>query len=266
LRVAEEVLRRNPVHLEAMNVGPVPTEIRPLVQGLNRLFERLTVALETERRFTDDAAHELRTPLAALKTQAQVCLRATDSDERILALNNVVNSVDRATHLVDQMLILARLDPSANTPVKKQINLHDLAAEVIAQLVPTAMKKGINIEITGSEHSIVDTDSVSLSIMIRNLVDNAIRYTPSGGDVIIDIGKDADNKTVLSVSDTGPGIDEELQSRVFDRFYRVTGNSSPGCGLGLSIVKRIADLIELRVELKNKVDGSGLIASVHFNS
>jgi two-component system sensor histidine kinase QseC len=264
-RVAEEVVRRDPQHLDAMDVGPVPTEIRPLVQGLNNLFDRLKSALETERRFTDDAAHELRTPLAALKTQAQVSLRATDDEERIQALINVVNSVDRATHLVEQMLILARLDPSANTPVKEPINLHDLTAEVVAQLVPSAMKRNTNVEITGSEDTVVYSDPISLSIMIRNLADNAIRYTRPNGEVIIDIGKPNQDEVVLSVSDTGPGIDSELQARVFDRFYRVTGNSSTGCGLGLSIVKRIADLNNLRVELRNKENHEGLLASVHFD-
>ena len=265
-RVAEEVVRRDPQHLESMDVGPVPTEIRPLVQGLNRLFDRLKSALETERRFTDDAAHELRTPLAALKTQAQVSLRATDDEERKQALQNVVNSVDRATHLVDQMLILARLDPSSDSLVKERINLHELAADVIAQLVPSAMKRNTNVEITGSEDTFVYADPISLSIMIRNLVDNAIRYTGENGEVIIDIGKPDDHATVLSISDTGPGISQDLQNRVFDRFYRVTGNASTGCGLGLSIVKRIADLNGLRVELTNKEDGSGLVACVHFSA
>jgi len=263
-RVAEEVVRRDPQHLEPMDIGPVPQEIRPLIKGLNNLFRRLKSALEMERRFTDDAAHELRTPLAALKTQAQVSLRATNDDEKVQALNNVVNSVDRATHLVDQMLILARLDPTADALVKGRINLHDLAAEVIAQLVPSALKKNTTVEITGSEDKIVYADPVSLSIMIRNLVDNAIRYTKENGEVIIDISEPQENEVVLSVSDNGPGIEPILQSRVFDRFFRVTGHASTGCGLGLSIVKRIADLNNLKVELNNKNNGSGLMASVHF--
>ena len=264
-RVAEEVVRRDPQHLDSMDVGPVPTEIRPLVEGLNKLFDRLRSALETERRFTDDAAHELRTPLAALKTQAQVALRATDDREKTQALNNVVNSVDRSTHLVEQMLILARLDPSASMPAREPINLHDLTAEVVAQLVPSAMKLNTDIEITGSEDTIVYSDPVSLSIMIRNLADNAIRYSKSNGEVVINIDSINPDEVVLSVSDSGPGIEPELQSRVFDRFYRVTGNAATGCGLGLSIVKRVADLNNLRVELTNKENGTGLVASVHFN-
>lgn len=265
-RVAQEVTRRDPEYLEPVQVGSVPTEIRPLVTSLNHLFKRLQEALETERRFTDDAAHELRTPLAALKTQAQVSLRASDDGQRRQALLNVVNGVDRATHVVEQMLTLARLDPSTSRLVREEINLHNLAADVVALLVPAAMAKSINIEIIGSEDAIVFAEPVSLSILIRNLVDNAIRYTAIEGEVIVSIDTQPGEQVILSVADTGPGIDQSLQGRVFDRFYRVAGNSSSGCGLGLSIVKRIADLNGLHVDLKNKAEGQGLIATVLFGT
>jgi two-component system sensor histidine kinase QseC len=265
-RVTNEVTRRDPKYLEPLAVDPVPTEIRPLVSSLNKLFERLDNALETERRFTDDAAHELRTPLAALKTQAQVSLRATSDEERQQALRQVINSVDRASHLVEQMLTLARLDPSSSTLVREKVNVHDLAADVVAQLVPAAIQKNLNIEITGDESAVVSVEPVSMSILIRNLVDNAIRYTPIEGDVVIHVDKTGDGKVVLSVLDTGPGIAAELQERVFDRFYRVVGNSSSGCGLGLSIVRRVADLNGLHLELRNRRDETGLVASVYFDN
>ena len=264
-KVAQEVTRRDPEYLASMDVGPVPSEIKPLVISLNSLFDRLQVALELERQFTDDAAHELRTPLAALKTQAQVSLRATNEEERQQALRQVLKSVDRATHLIDQMLTLARLDPAATTLVRQKINLHELAAEVVAELVPIALEKNIEIEITGNEDVVVSAEPVSLSVLIRNLVDNAIRYTPSHGAVVLDIKPQTDHQVILSVEDSGPGINPDLQGRVFDRFFRVTGNSSPGCGLGLSIVQRVADLNRLTVDLKNKDNGSGLVASVNFS-
>ncbi|MGD8568047.1 MAG: ATP-binding protein [Gammaproteobacteria bacterium] len=265
-KVTNEVTRRDPEYLEPLAVNPVPTEIRPLVSSLNKLFERLHTALETERRFTDDAAHELRTPLAALKTQAQVSLRATSDEERQQALRQVINSVDRASHLVEQMLTLARLDPSSSTLMREKVNVHDLAADVVAQLVPAAIQKNLNIEITGDETAVVSVEPVSMSILIRNLVDNAIRYTPIEGDVVINVDRTADDKVVLSVLDTGSGIAAELQERVFDRFYRVVGNSSSGCGLGLSIVKRVADLNGLHIELRNRRDETGLVASVYFDN
>jgi two-component system sensor histidine kinase QseC len=264
-KVAQEVTRRDPQFLESMEVGPVPSEIKPLVISLNSLFDRLQVALELERQFTDDAAHELRTPLAALKTQAQVSLRATNEEERQQALRQVINSVDRATHLIEQMLTLARLDPAATTLVREKVNLHELTAEVVAQLVPIALKKNIEIEITGEEDAVVLVEPVSVSILIRNLVDNAIRYTPVEGIVELSITQQSAHQVILAVKDSGPGIAPELQGRVFDRFFRVTGNSSPGCGLGLSIVQRVADLNNLMVDLQNKENAPGLIASVYFS-
>ena len=265
-KVAKEVMRRDPAYLEVMDIGPVPDEIKPLVKSLNGLFEQVKVAFEKERQFTDDAAHELRTPLAALKTQAQVALRARDSHERTTALEQLLSGVDRASHLVGQMLTLARLDPEAGVIQREGINLHELAADVVAQLVPKAIKKQINVELTGDEDAKVLAEPLSLSILIRNLVENAIVYTPESGEIILNIDKTATSGVVLCVTDTGPGIDETLKHRVFDRFFRVLGNRSTGCGLGLSIVKRIAVLNQLRVELENSTQGQGLIATVYFDN
>ncbi|NOZ51931.1 MAG: two-component sensor histidine kinase [Gammaproteobacteria bacterium] len=263
-KVAKEVAKRDPAYLEMMDVGPVPDEIKPLVTSLNGLFKQLRAAFEKERQFTDDAAHELRTPLAALKTQAQVALRSNDDLERTAALEKLLGGVDRASHLVGQMLTLARLDPNAGTIQRQRINIHKLAAEVVAQLVPKAIKKHINVELTGQENLMVFAEPLSLSVLIRNLVENAVVYTPEGGEIILKIDRAIADSVMLSVTDTGPGIDEKLTRRVFDRFFRVLGNRTSGCGLGLSIVKRIAVLNQLRVELKNRMDGQGLVATVYF--
>jgi two-component system sensor histidine kinase QseC len=262
--VAEEVTRRDPHNLQPMQVGPVPVEIRPLVTELNELFEQLRHAFDRERRFTDDAAHELRTPLASLKTQAQVALRATDETEQQQALNQVISGVDRASHLLEQLLTLARINPESNELKCEDIFLHALAADVIAQIAPAAFTKKITLELTGDRNALVKSDPISLSVLIRNLMDNAVRYTPEGGAVSVDVGKQG-QKIVLTVSDTGPGISPDLQHRVFDRFYRMVGNHSQGCGLGLAIVKQIADLFDLSVELRNSEQGNGLIAKVTFN-
>jgi two-component system sensor histidine kinase QseC len=262
--VAQEVTRRDPHNLQPMQVGPVPIEIRPLVTELNELFAQLRHAFERERRFTDDAAHELRTPLASLKTQAQVALRATDEAQKQQALKQVISGVDRAAHLLEQLLTLARFNPESNALNREEIFLHALAADVIAQIAPTALNKNIAMELTGDEHALVKSHAVSLSVLIRNLVDNAVRYTPPGGKVIVDVSQES-QKTVLKVTDTGPGISAELQQRVFDRFYRVMGNHSQGCGLGLAIVKQIADLCNITVELNNNAPGPGLTATLTFN-
>ena len=261
--VADEVMRRDPHNLQPMVVGPVPAEIRPLVTELNELFEQLRHAFERERRFTDDAAHELRTPLASLKTQAQVALRATDEAQKQQALRQVISGVDRAAHLLEQMLTLARINPESNELKQEEIFLHALAADVIAHIAPAALSKKIVLELTGDRHSVVKAHAISLSVLIRNLVDNAVRYTPEGGKVNIDVSKQGPN-TVLTVTDTGPGISGELQQRVFDRFYRVMGNHTQGCGLGLAIVKQIADLFNIAVELKNNDPGPGLTAMITF--
>jgi two-component system sensor histidine kinase QseC len=261
---AQEVMRRDPHNLQPMQVGPVPVEIRPLVTELNELFAQLRHAFERERRFTDDAAHELRTPLASVKTQAQVALRATEVAEQRQALRQVIIGVDRATHLLEQMLTLARLNPEEKKLKHEEIFLHALAVDVITQIAPSAIKKAIILELNGDEHAVVIADATSLSILIRNLVDNAVRYTPTGGKVTVWVGKES-GKTVLSVTDNGPGISEELRQRVFDRFYRVVGNNTQGCGLGLAIVKQIADLLNITIDIKNNEKTHGLIVKAVFN-
>jgi two-component system sensor histidine kinase QseC len=262
--VAEEVTRRDPHNLQPMQVGPVPVEILPLVTELNQLFSQLHHAFERERHFTDDAAHELRTPLASVKTQAQVALRATGVAEQQQALRQVISGVDRATHLLGQMLTLARLNPEEKTLEREEIFLHALAADVVAEIAPAAIKKEIALELCGDEHAIVKADAISVSILVRNLVDNAVRYTPPGGTVRVEVSKQSD-RTVLTVVDNGPGISEELQQRVFDRFFRVVGNNNQGCGLGLAIVKQIADLLSITVEIKNSDVDQGLVVKTTFD-
>jgi two-component system sensor histidine kinase QseC len=142
--------------------------------------------------------------------------------------------------------------------------LHALTADVIAQIAPAAFTKKITLELTGDQHVLVKADPICLSVLVRNLVDNAVRYTPEGGTVTVDVGKQG-GKTVLKVIDNGPGISPELQQRVFDRFYRMVGNHTQGCGLGLAIVKQIADLFDLSVNLQNNEHGQGLTAKVTFN-
>ncbi len=261
-KVTEEVTRRNPQNLDPMDIGPVPYEVRPLVEELNTLFARLQQAFDRERRFTDDAAHEMRTPIAALKTQAQVALRATDDLQRKQALRQVVVSVDRAHHLLEQMLTLARLDPRANPIKPESLFLYELAAEVVSLVAPKALAKAINLELLGDEQAVVYAEPITLSVLIRNLVDNAVSYTPFRGSVTVQIAHHQ-SKVELVVTDTGPGIDGDVMPRVFDRFYRVLGNTAQGCGLGLAIAKEIADLQHIQLYLENRPEG-GLQVRVVF--
>jgi len=268
-RVTEEVAHRLPNYLDPVDPESVPVEIEALVVELNHLFQRLQKAFEREKRFAGDAAHELRTPLAALKTQAQVAKKTTDETERKRQLQNVIVAVDRCTHVVQQLLILSRLAPETDIITDTtRVDLSKLAAEVIAQLAPIALKKKIDIELIpdSSKKAFVRGNITALSILIRNLVDNAIRYTPEKGEVAIKVSVDSrDKKVLLTVTDNGPGIPPELRTRVFERFFRILGSKSPGSGLGLAITQRIATLHNATLTLALPPSGKGLEVMVSFN-
>lgn len=255
-----EVTQRAANQLEPLVMTDVPEEVAPLVKSLNDLFARLEEAFESERRFTADAAHELRTPLAALKIQAQVALRSTNAAERSAALENVLHGVDRATRLVEQLLTLARVDPETATLDYQQVDLHSLAAAVMADIEHLAHAKQIELRLDSDSACYVLGESTQLGLLLRNLLDNAIRYTPAGGDVSVTVRDDDGVK--LQVRDTGVGIPEAEREQVLKRFYRITGSGEEGSGLGLSIVRRIAELHGANLELRDNEAGSGLLVSV----
>lgn len=262
-RVAAEVATREPQRLDPLDVGETPTEIRPLIDSLNSLLHRLDSALENERRFTADAAHELRTPLAALKIQAQVAQRAAAGEERHNALQQVSDGVDRATHLVEQLLTLARLDPAAGLPTPRPVALRSVAVACAALLAQRALDKHIELAVEDGDATL-GADAAMLAILLRNLVDNAIRYTPTGGSVNIAASTAEDGAALLEVCDDGPGIAPEERSRVLGRFYRVLGSGEDGSGLGLSIAGRIAELHGATITLDSGAGGKGLCVRVIF--
>jgi two-component system sensor histidine kinase QseC len=262
-RVTAELAERSPVKLQPVSVQDVPEEVQPLARTLNDLLARLGAALDSERRFTANAAHELRTPLAGLKSQAQRAQRADSLPERERALQQVLAGVDRATHLVNQLLTLARLDPDAPLAELKPVSLQTLAQETVAELAPLAMQKGIDVGVANAGDARVSGDSGMLQILLRNLVDNAIRYTNAGGRVDVSV-LSSGNEAVLCVQDTGPGIVPAERVRVFERFYRMPGTVVEGCGLGLSIANRIAQAHRANIELDAPPGGSGLIVRVRF--
>lgn len=235
------VARRAPDSLEPVVEHDIPAEIEPLLEALNHLFQRLEEAFENERRFTADAAHELRTPLAALKVQAQVAQRASEPPQRQQALDNVLHGVDRATRLVEQLLTLARLDPQQGIAHPEALALHPLAAEVLADLDGAAHARQIELSLEGDEGLSVAGQGDTLRMLITNLVDNALRYTPQGGTVQVMVTAEH-GAAELVVEDSGPGIPAEERELVFNRFYRGREVTASGSGLGLSIARRIADL------------------------
>lgn len=260
---AREIQRREPDNLAHLDEGNAPREVVPLIAAINALFDRLRHSLEQERRFTADAAHELRTPLAAVKTQAQVALGARSDDERAHALASVVSGADRAARLVEQLLVLARLDPQTALPQGQTVSLHELAARCIAEVAPAAAAKNVEMSLSPGAEANVAGDAILLGVLLRNLLDNAVRYTPAGGEVEAAIRRTQDS-VLLSVSDSGPGIPEAERAQVLDRFYRVLGSGEEGSGLGLSIVKRIADLHRADVSLGAGPAGRGLRVEVAF--
>jgi two-component system sensor histidine kinase QseC len=263
VKLTAEVGRREPENLHALAVTSAPAEVLPLIERLNQLFTRMDAVLQNERRFTADAAHELRTPVGGIKAQAQVALAAVDDEQRRHALNNVILGCDRATRLIEQLLTLARIDHLGDD-LTESCPLKALAAEVIAQIAPMALKQDVRLELNDGEERVINGHPLLLRVLLRNLIDNAVRHTPSGTRVNIDVSV-LSGRTCLSVTDSGPGIPEAELSRVAERFYRPPGTTASGSGLGLSIVKRIAEIHHATLDIEPSNQGTGLTVTLIFN-
>lgn len=263
-RVANAISNRASTYLEPVSMIDIPKEIKPLVAELNQLFIRLKLAFERNKRFAADAAHELRTPLAALKTNLQVALKTTQESERHTAFQKVLESVDRSSHVVAQLLTLSRLGEEEGLTDIKPFDLHTLAREIIAYLAPGAIEKNIDLELLPPPAtSIIVGNEIAIGILIRNIVDNAIRYTPDDGAVQITVIDNPDN-IVFRVTDTGTGIPIELRERIFERFFRILGTNTSGSGLGLAIVSQIAKLHHAEISLATPESSIGLQFDVAF--
>jgi two-component system, OmpR family, sensor kinase len=264
-RLAKAVKARRVNALEPLSDEKLPDEVRPLVGSLNDLLVRLTAALDRERAFMADAAHELRTPLTALHLQLGALARAATDTERSEAMGKLSEGVQRAIRLVEQMLSLARQEPRAE-PARTQFALDELAREVVAELVPLADARRIDLGMSEAQTVSVLGERDAVATLIRNLVDNAVRYTPAGGrvDVSVERSSAMPGQALLRVMDNGPGIAREEHARVFDRFYRRPGTRAPGSGLGLAIVKAIAVAHGATVELGEAPEGRGLAVTVAF--
>jgi two-component system sensor histidine kinase QseC len=259
-RLSDEIARRDPKYLEPIS-AKIPREITPLAERLNDLLARVQLSLESERRFTSDAAHELRTPLAAVKSQLQVALGAVDSSQQKRALDNALLACDRATHRVEQMLTLARLEQDAWRELSVPVNLHALAAQVIAEVAPLAASRHIELALEGSAEITVNVHAGLWAVLLRNLLDNAVRYAPERTAVTVrTLRTDAGNE--LQVWDEGPGIPPEQIASALARFHRLDNADQSGSGLGLSIVARISDLYGATLKLDVGASGGGLCARV----
>ena len=262
-RIAGEIEQRTPAALEPVSAAALPTEVQPLIQALNDLLQRLGQALDAQRQFVADAAHELRTPLTAVRLQTEMVQRALGEAERAEAVADLRAGLERASHLVDQLLAMARLDADISTTPLEAVDLLELARTVVAEYAPIADARGIDLGLAPGEPAVIQGERANLRVLLGNLVDNAIRYTPAGGTVDVAAGH-AGAASILTVTDTGPGIPPEDRERVFDRFYRGMDNKVPGSGLGLAIVRRIADRHGASVALNEGGGGQGLKVTVRF--
>lgn len=260
---ADEVSARTPNELADVNLHGAPGELHPLLLEINRLFGRVRQSRDNEQRFTADAAHELRTPLAAIKTNLQVLQRARSADEREEFIAGLGASVERATRLVNQLLALAQLDPQA--PAGTALAPGDLVPLLARQeeaWQALAAPYGLALAVHAAPAPCA-LDADSLQILLRNLVENALRYTPAPGCVAVSCGVEQ-GRSYLRVADTGPGIAAEMHERVFERFVRLGGGQLPGSGLGLSIVRRIAERHGAQIVLGAGLQGRGLAVTVIF--
>lgn len=253
-QVRAEIGQRGVMSLHALDARGMPDEVAPLVEALNGLLVRLDQALVAQRRFIADAAHELRSPLTAVKLQAQIASRANTENEREAALAQLSGGVDRAAHLIEQLLHMARLEPSARQAAFAPIALDVLIKQVVANFSTQAEARDIDLGVGACAALSLTGQADSLRMLLGNLVDNALRYTPAGGRVDVELGVDNGN-VVISVSDSGPGIPAAERERVFERFYRLAGSETPGSGLGLAIVRQVAVLHGGRVELDTSPAG-----------
>lgn len=259
--LAGQIGERDAASLAPLTVDGLPSEVLPLVARLNELFARITASLESERRFTANAAHELRNPLAALRAQAEVARGATQDEARIAALDKVLEGCERMTRLVGQLLLLARVEHEEASVNLIPCRLADIARQVIADAAPAALSAGVDIGLSADDASDITGDPVLLTALVRNLVDNAVRHAEGRVDVRL---RGADGHVELQIMDDGAGIDVAERAQLGSRFYRGAAATGAGSGLGLSIVTRIAQLHGATIGFIDGLEGRGLGVRVAF--
>ncbi|MFD9901991.1 ATP-binding protein [Mesorhizobium sp. NPDC059025] len=260
-RLAVTVASRNPTADDPVPIDDVPREVIPFVSAINQSLARLRALLEQQQRFISDAAHELRTPLSALQIQIDN-LRHNDRDGRFAQrLTEIEAGIGRATGLVAKLLRLARYDAPSSSPPPQPVDLAQLAVDVVAQLTPLAESRSIDLGITRRDEAVAHGVPADLEIILGNLIENALHYTPPGGsvDVAVEV---AGQEARIEVRDTGPGIPQDDLARVFERFFRARPQDAEGSGLGLAIARAAAQRNNARLSLANREDGSGLVASL----
>ncbi|MEO6624998.1 MAG: ATP-binding protein [Burkholderiaceae bacterium] len=260
--LSTEIDQRSEQALHPVKEGHLPVEVRPFIVAINRLLVRVAQSMDVQRRFIADAAHELRSPLTAISLQAERLAEVDMSDPARERLATLQRGIERGRNLLDQLLTLAKVQAKPEPP-QSLVSIQGIYRRALADLMPLAEAKRIDIGVEGIQDAQVLVSELDLITLVRNLVDNAVRYTPEGGRVDLSVNT-VSGRAVLSVQDNGPGIALAERERVFDPFYRALGSDQVGSGLGLSIVKTISDRIgaEIQLGFSDKANGSGLCVSI----
>lgn len=263
-RLSDDLDQRTEQDLGRLNEAGLPSEVRPFVSAINSLLVRVSCSVRQQRRFIADAAHELRSPLTALSLQAERLAAAPMSKTARERLEKMRQGMHRARMLLDQLLALARAQEASTAPVAA-VSVQQVFRQVIEDLLPQAEEKGIDIGVTSTDDARIAVTEIDLKTLLRNLVDNAIRYTPQGGRIDLSVSS-GDDGILVQVSDTGPGIAPDERERAFEAFYRSPDNDEIGSGLGLAIVKAIADRLGATVTLEyaDAANANGLLVNVLF--
>jgi len=260
---AAAIESRSANDLSRVGSAAIPIEIAPVAEAVDQLLSKLERSLAQERLFTDNAAHELRTPLAALGLQADVIRNARSARERDAMLSELTKGVARVSRLLDQLLTLARV---SHTPVDyRQVELLSACREALKEAYAKAHSKDVVLSLSGDEGGLVLANQAHLAILLGNLIDNAIKYAPKGSLVEVYVRHES-QKVVVYIRDRGPGIPESERSKVFTRFYRVKGSGEPGSGLGLSIAQSLGELLNAELQLLSPSEESGLLVRLAFPS
>lgn len=259
--LARQIAGRNHSNLEQLTARNVPSEVTVMVDAINALFLRLKQAMERFSRFTSDVSHELRNPIAGILTHAHIAMNSPDEEVKEQSLKQLVKGARQLGHMVDQLLTLARIEPEQLRDRFVRVNLHTVAVEVISDLTPSAIQKGLELELLADDPIYIHGNKELTAILLNNLIRNSIHATPAGGRISVKLNESYEG-VYLQVEDTGPGIPESERKRIFERFYQLPG--STGSGLGLSIVLAIATVHNGDVTLGARTAGPGLVVSVQF--
>ena len=265
-RTRQQIAVRAVNDLSPLPDNGLPDEVRPLVQEINLLFGRLDIAFDAQKAFVSNAAHELRSPLTALKLQAQALVRTGDEASRALAAARLNQGIERAIRLMNQLLALARQEADGTTGMATQrLNLQDLVQQAVADLLPLAQERPVDLGVLVSSPVWVRGDADALLILLRNLLENAIKYTPPNGQIDVSVHT-RNGSACLTVEDSGPGIAPADRAHVFDRFFRTTQANANGSGLGLAIAQAIAERHHARLALDQSTRLGGLKVELLFES